>query len=154
MGFACLPNQAIPHYASENDFERFVAYGLLLCHNQLSHKKLIFEPTHLAELRLGFLHCLDLAANSLKDQWTGYFNDDQNQLIVTVPTQDRRDEVTFQWLFDLRTETSLCLTLCWYDSNVSEDFSVWLSVSAVDDGSDAILRHAMRLCERDLICVS
>lgn len=74
MGFYCPPNGTDPSYASEHDFERFIAFGLLRCVSDLSEQGFsdhaLVNDEHRRELREAFLAVVE---GTLQFLWTGEF---------------------------------------------------------------------------------
>ena len=74
MGFYCPPNGTDPAYASEHDFERFIAYGLLRCHTDLNEQSFsdheLVDDEHRRSLREAFLAIVE---GTLQFLWTGEF---------------------------------------------------------------------------------
>jgi hypothetical protein len=74
MGFYCAPNGTDPCYASEHDFERFIAFGMLQCVSNLSEQGFsdhaLVDDEHRRELREAFLAVVE---GTLQFFWTGDF---------------------------------------------------------------------------------
>lgn len=74
MGFHCAPNGTDPCYASETNFERFIAFGLLRCVSDLSEKGFsdhaMVDDEHRRGLRESFLAVVE---GTLQFLWTGEF---------------------------------------------------------------------------------
>lgn len=74
MGFFCAPNGTDPCYASETNFERFIAFGLLRCFYDLSEQGFsnhaLVNDEHRRELREAFLAVVE---GTLQLLWTGEF---------------------------------------------------------------------------------
>lgn len=74
MGFHCPPNGTDPCYASETDFRRFIAFGLLRCYADLEphcfseHEKV--DDDVVRELRDSFLNVVE---GTLQFFWLGEF---------------------------------------------------------------------------------
>lgn len=74
MGFHCPPNGTDPCYASEHDFRRFIAFGLLRCYADLEpqcfseHEKV--DDDTVRELRDAFLNVVE---GTLQFFWLGEF---------------------------------------------------------------------------------
>lgn len=125
MGFYCAPNATDPSYASETNFERFIAFGLLRCFHDLSERGFsdhaLVNDEHRRELREAFLAVVE---GTLQFLWTGVFEIGQGDfdhdtfgdgcevIIGNSDENSGENETLWSWSLDRIDEEDIIFVLC------------------------------------------
>ena len=169
LGFYCPPNGTDPHYATAYDFERFVAFGMLACHQHLvgdGTDALMATKEDVYYLRKQLLDELEnalLALPILKEEAEGapegkpiWYEGDHAEGGPSIPcrTDERNPEDTplcFEWhLLRYCPEGSgdqacLLFELTYFEN--PETFPIWLAVDAIKDDAKDIIEKARQANE-------
>lgn len=161
MGFYCPPNGTDPCYATEYDFRRFIAFGLLRCYADLEPQGFScsdkVDDDTVRELRDAFLTVVE---GTLQFFWLGEFeigqtNFDTDQFgdgcEVLIGDEDDETQVMIRWSPFAITEDDMvfdmgCCVLVG-EGNGGDPTALFLSMVAIQDRAacKAILEEARKL---------
>lgn len=148
LGFHCPPNGTDPSYVAEHDFERFVAFGMLMSYEHLlglGTEKLDADTFDVYWLRKNFLDTLEMAIGflpAMKEEVGDHINyaGDQQENTVPVRFKDNNqsaDALDMGWRFErYDRDDSLLFALSWGE----DDLAVWLREDALADRGDVIAK--------------
>ncbi len=166
LKFHCAPNGTDPFYATEHDFERFVAFGLLASYNHLlgqgceafsATEEDVFwlRQNFLSEVENAILAVPDLLAEEGKEAYQKhscyYHGVNSEGVRIAMVDKTKWREIYFQWRFhrlDKEDEepSVLLFALDWGE----DEFPIWLALDALDDKNKvaAVLAKARLANER------
>ena len=155
MGFSCAPNACGPDVAIEHDFRRFVAFGLLACHDHLlgnGSEALDAKPEDVSRLRKHFLDELRIALDNIPHiladagdtNSVSYQGDhDGGSPVIPLKHKGSCEDLVFCWRFerlDLGDHPCLLFVMSWGEP---DDFAIWLSLDAVFDRDSGATHNAV-----------
>ena len=143
MNYFCAPNGATPDYVAAHDMEDFIAYGLVVSfikQDDINSNIFIVTDEHIADLRKGFLRCLEITASMLPYVGRGEQADMGSHGTGTTifpvgfdpashDADDAADYLDIEWRFDCRdAEGHVCLVLTWASKTTGflDDTAIWI----------------------------
>jgi hypothetical protein len=158
MGFRCAPNACGPDYASEPDFRRFVAFGMLASHDQLlgpGCESIDADTNHVYWLRKQFLGELQIALDSLPEmmeeegETVNYMGDHDDSAPIFHLKRDKWDgdspddnELVIRWCFDRLDKGEDACLLVSLTCTDADDYSIWLRLDAIKQDAAGIIQEA------------
>lgn len=171
FGYHCAPNATDPHYATEHRLERFLGFGLFVCHEHLlglGCENLIVDAEDVFWLRKDFLDTVELAAFVLPmlraeaEEEDGKY--DGKYATITVPYEGDQaaggfvvglkgdpDGLPVEWRFS-RLDGDLldpAASVLMFELVIGDDaFEVWLAASELDRPDVAAVIEEARAASR------
>ena len=147
LKFWCAPNQATPDYVTYDDFQQFIAYGLMVCWcshdandpNADSNMARPITREDVAELRENFLDLVETVITSLwKKQYSpgdGDIDGNWKHLIIGNSDENPGEEETMlTWYIRLDDDAMMFDLQC----TGSDSTAIWLSYKGIEDRQEVL----------------